>query len=84
MPSAGAYIKVRQQVGSSSFPCVADLLHRLFDTTAAFSMNTLALALLAVVLTVVGRFVYSGYVWRRHAATLASQQLLLLVPNHFD
>jgi hypothetical protein len=40
-------------------------------------MNTLALAILAVVLTALGRFIYKAYLWRRHAATLASQQYML-------
>lgn len=46
-------------------------------------MNTLTLAITAVVLTAIGRFIYRGYVWRRNVATLASHQLLL-VPHHLD
>jgi hypothetical protein len=41
-------------------------------------MNTLALAILAVILTALGRFIYKAYLWRRHAATLASQYELLI------
>jgi hypothetical protein len=40
-------------------------------------MNTLVLAIVAVVLTAFGRFIYKAYLWRRHAATLASQEDLL-------
>jgi hypothetical protein len=41
-------------------------------------MNTLVLAILAVASTALGRFIYKAYLWRRHAATLASQQDTLI------
>ena len=41
-------------------------------------MSALVSAILAVVLTALARFIYTGYLWRRRAAKLASQKDLLI------
>lgn len=60
---------------------VLDVGHSLkvISTVTMLGNTTIDLAVLTIVLTLTGRFLYKGYVWRRNAGKLVSRRVSLLM-----